>query len=85
MAAARYVVHAIKNISVFSRLNRNYAWGQDSWRDFVAAMKMLGPRGDVDKKLFPKLFVGEISALSTSGSQFIHSSFYHGDLEAFVF
>ena len=43
----------------------------------------------MDKELFPKLFVGEygaeISALSTSGSQLIHSSFYDGDLEAFVF
>jgi branched-chain amino acid transport system substrate-binding protein len=89
VGAARYVVHAIKNISVFSGLNQNYAWGQDSWRDFVAAMKVLAPKATVDKELFPKLFVGEygaeISALSTSGSQLIHSSFYDGDLEAFVF
>jgi branched-chain amino acid transport system substrate-binding protein len=89
VAAARYVVHAIKDISAFSGLNQNYAWGQDSWRDFVAAMKVLAPKAAVDKALFPKLFAGEygaeISALSTSGSQFIHSSFYDGDLEAFVF
>jgi branched-chain amino acid transport system substrate-binding protein len=83
------VVHAIKDISAFSGLNQNYAWGQDSWRDFVAAMKVLASKATVDKVLFPKLFAGEygaeISALSTSGSQFIHSSFYDGDLEAFVF
>jgi branched-chain amino acid transport system substrate-binding protein len=89
VAAARYVVHAIKDISAFSGINQNYAWGQDSWRDFVAAMKVLAPKATVDKQLFPKLFAGEygaeISALSTSGSQFIHSSFYDGDLEAFVF
>jgi branched-chain amino acid transport system substrate-binding protein len=89
VAAARYVVHAIKDISAFSGLNQNYAWGQDSWRDFVAAMKVLASKATVDKVLFPKLFAGEygaeISALSTSGSQFIHSSFYDGDLEAFVF
>jgi branched-chain amino acid transport system substrate-binding protein len=59
VGAARYVVHAIKNISVFSGLNQNYAWGQDSWRDFVAAMKVLAPQASVDKELFPKLFVGE--------------------------
>jgi branched-chain amino acid transport system substrate-binding protein len=89
VAAARYVVHAIKDLSAFSGLNQNYAWGQDSWRDFVAAMKVLAPKATVDKELFPKLFAGEygaeISALSTSGSQIIHSSFYDGDLEAFVF
>jgi branched-chain amino acid transport system substrate-binding protein len=89
VAAARYVVHAIKDISAFSGINQNYAWGQDSWRDFVAAMKVLAPRATVDKALFPKLFAGEygaeISALSTSSSQFIHSSFYDGDLEALVF
>jgi branched-chain amino acid transport system substrate-binding protein len=89
VAAARYVVHAIKDISAFSGLNQNYAWGQDSWRDFAGAMKVLAPKATVDKVLFPKLFAGEygaeISALSTSGSQFIHSSFYDGDLEAFVF
>jgi branched-chain amino acid transport system substrate-binding protein len=28
VAAARYVVHAIKDISAFSGLNQNYAWGQ---------------------------------------------------------
>jgi branched-chain amino acid transport system substrate-binding protein len=89
VAAARYVVHAIKDISAFSGLNQNYAWGQDSWRDFVAAMKVLAPKATIDKELFPKLFAGEygaeISALSTSDSQIIHSSFYDGDLEAFVF
>jgi len=89
VAAAHYVVHAIKDISVYSGINQNYAWGQDSWRDFVAAMKVLAPKAAVDKELFPKLFAGEygaeISTLSTSSSQFIHSSFYDGDLEAFVF
>ena len=47
------------------------------------------PKAAVDKELFPKLFAGEygaeISTLLTSNSQFIHSSFYDGDLEAFVF
>lgn len=89
VAAARYATHSIKDISTYSGLNQNYAWGQDSWRDFVLAMKVLAPKAGVDKELFPKLFAGEygaeISALLTSSSQFIHSSFYDGDLEAFVF
>ena len=50
---------------------------------------MLAPKASADKELFPKLFAGEfgaeILALLTSNAQFIHSSFYDGDLEAFVF
>ena len=89
VAAAHYVLHALKDSSVYSGLNQNYAWGQDSWRDFTLAMKVLAPKATVDKELFPKLFAGEygaeISTLLTSNSKFIHSSFYDGDLEAFVY
>jgi branched-chain amino acid transport system substrate-binding protein len=89
VAAARYVTQKLKDISSYSGLNQNYAWGQDSWRDFVLAMKVLASKATVDKELFPKLFAGEygaeISSLLTSSSHFIHSSFYDGDLEAFVF
>jgi branched-chain amino acid transport system substrate-binding protein len=78
-----------KNISVYSGINQNYAWGQDSWRDFNLSMKTLAPQATTDKVLFPKLFAGEfgaeISALLTSNSQFIHSSFFDGDLEAFIY
>ena len=89
VAAARYVIDRKKNITVYSGINQNYAWGQDSWRDFQLAMKTFAPRATVDKVLFPKLFAGEfgaeISALLTSRSQIIHSSFYDGDLESFIF
>lgn len=89
VAAAHYVLHVLKDASVFSGINQNYAWGQDSWRDFKLAMKVLDPKATVDKELFPKLFAGEygaeISTLLTSSSKFIHSSFYDGDLEAFVY
>jgi branched-chain amino acid transport system substrate-binding protein len=89
VAAARYVIDKIKNIKSFSGINQNYAWGQDSWRDFVAAMKDLAPNVTPDKILFPKLFAGEygaeISTLLTSSSNLLHTSFYDGDLEAFVY
>jgi branched-chain amino acid transport system substrate-binding protein len=89
VAAARYVLSRIKDISVYSGINQNYAWGQDSWRDFGLAMKDLAPKATVDKSLFTKLFGGEygaeISTLLTSNAQFIHSSFYDGDLEAFIY
>jgi branched-chain amino acid transport system substrate-binding protein len=89
VAAAKYVLAKMKDLSVYSGLNQNYAWGQDSWRDFRLAMKDLDAKITVDKELFPKLFAGEygaeISTLLTSNAQVIHSSFYDGDLEAFIY
>jgi branched-chain amino acid transport system substrate-binding protein len=89
VAAARYLLAKKKNLTSFSGINQNYAWGQDSWRDFVGAMKVLAPKVEVDKVLFPKLFAGEygaeVSTLLTSKSQALHTSFYDGDLEGFVY
>ena len=89
VSAAKYVVSKFKDISIYSGINQNYAWGQDSWRDFRLTMKDLDPKATVDKELFPKLFAGEygaeISTLLTSNAQIVHSSFYDGDLEAFIY
>jgi branched-chain amino acid transport system substrate-binding protein len=89
VAAARYALSKLKTVNTYSGINQNYAWGQDSWRDFTLAMKTLAPQATADKVLFPKLFAGEfgaeISALLTSNAQVIHSSFYDGDLEAFIY
>jgi branched-chain amino acid transport system substrate-binding protein len=89
VSTAKYVLSKFKDISIYSGINQNYAWGQDSWRDFRLTMKNLDPKATVDKELFPKLFAGEygaeISTLLTSSAQFIHSSFYDGDLEAFIY
>jgi branched-chain amino acid transport system substrate-binding protein len=89
VAAARYLLAKKPDITSYSGINQNYAWGQDSWRDFVGAMQVLAPKITVDKVLFPKLFAGEygaeISTLLTSKSQVLHTSFYDGDLEAFLY
>jgi branched-chain amino acid transport system substrate-binding protein len=89
LGAARYLLTKKKDINLFSGLNQNYAWGQDSWRDFVGAMNVLAPNAKIDKELFPKLFAGEygaeISTLLTSQSQALHSSFWDGDLESFIY
>ncbi len=86
--AARYLISRKKNVTLFSGINQNYAWGQDSWRDFVGAMGVLAPKAKADKVLFPKLFQGEfgaeISTLLTSKSEAVHSSFWDGDLESFI-
>ncbi|AMN43050.1 ABC transporter substrate-binding protein [Rhodoplanes sp. Z2-YC6860] len=89
VAAARFLLAKKKDITAFSGINQNYAWGQDSWRDFVGAMKVLAPKATVEKELMPKLFAGEygaeISTLLTSKSQVVHTSFWDGDLEGFVY
>lgn len=89
VGAARYLVAKKKNLTSYSGINQNYAWGQDSWRDFVGAMKVLAPKAEADKVLFPKLFAGEygaeVSTLLTSKSQALHTSFWDGDLEGFIY
>ena len=90
VGAARYIVDKFKGkIKGYVGLNQNYAWGQDSWRDFSLAMKTLAPDVKPAKKQqFPKLFSGqygsEISALLRGKEDIVHSSFWGGDLEAFI-
>jgi branched-chain amino acid transport system substrate-binding protein len=88
VGAARYALKRFPELASYSGINQNYAWGQDSWRDFVAALKSIAPKAKADKELFPKLFAGEygaeISALLTASSQVVHSSFWNGDLESFI-
>jgi branched-chain amino acid transport system substrate-binding protein len=91
VSAARYVVAKMgdKAKKGFSGINQNYAWGQDSWRDFRLAMGVLMPSSKPSKKhQMPKIFAGqygsEISALSREKVDLVHSSFWGGDLEAFM-
>ena len=89
VAAARYLLDLDPGAATVAGINQNYAWGQDSWRDFAASMAQLKPDSMVTEAHFPKLFGGqygsEISALLASGSTAIHSSFWGGDMEALVF
>jgi branched-chain amino acid transport system substrate-binding protein len=89
VAAAHYVSRNMPDVNGYVGLNQNYAWGQDSWRDFDLAMKVLAPKVKAAKKQqFPKLFSGqygtEISALMRTKQSLVHSSFWGGDLEAFI-
>ena len=89
VGAALYVKKKLGDVSNYAGINQNYAWGQDSWRDFVLAMKAIEPDATVSKELFPKLFAGEygseISALLVSNAGVLHSSLWGGDLESFIF
>ncbi len=88
VGAALYLKAAKPKIKSIAGLNQNYAWGQDSWGDFEAAMKQLVPGIEVKTSQMPKLFAGqynaEISALLVSGAGAVHSSFWSGDLEALI-
>jgi len=86
--AARYLIAEHGKPASISGVNQNYAWGQDSWADFVRAMAALAPEAEVGDALFPKLFAGqygaEISALTVSGADAVFSSMWGGDLESFL-
>ena len=88
VGAALYARENRPGIKKISGINQNYAWGQDSWSDFELAMKQLVPATQTATSQMPKLFAGqfntEISTLLSSGADVIHSSFWNGDLEAFI-
>jgi branched-chain amino acid transport system substrate-binding protein len=88
VAAARYVREHLPNATRIAGINQNYSWGQDSWKDFEASMKALAPGVEVTTSQMPKLFSSqygsEISVLLAGNPDVIHSSFWGGDLEAFI-
>ena len=91
VGAAHYVVKKLRGDvqDGYMGINQNYAWGQDAWRDFNLAMQTLAPEFKPAKKQqFPKLFSGqygtEISVLLRAKQKLVHSSFWGGDLEAFI-
>ncbi len=88
VAAAKYVLDSKAISSSFAGINQNYAWGQDSWRDFSASMNVLKKESKSVSEQFPKIFAGqygsEISALLTKKPDVVHSSFWGGDMEALV-
>jgi len=90
VAAAMYVKEMFPNTKGYTGINQNYAWGQDSWRDFDLTMKQIMPNTKASQNMqFPKIFAGqygsEISAMSLDEADLVHSSFWGGDLEAFIF
>ncbi len=90
VSLAHYVAQKLKDKKGYTGINQNYAWGQDSWRDFDLAMKVVAPaQKQTTTPQFPKLFSGqygtEVSAMLRAPEQIVHSSFWAGDLEALVF
>ena len=88
VALAKYVREKFPDTARIAGINQNYAWGQDSWRDFEGSMKVTTPGVQVVTSQMPKLFAGqygaEISALLESKADVVHTSLWGGDLEAFI-
>ncbi len=87
-ALARYTVGVDPNVKTLAGIDQNYDWGQESWKLFLAAMEQLKPGIQVTASQFPKLLSGQygadISTLLTGRPDAIYTSFWGGDLEAFI-
>jgi branched-chain amino acid transport system substrate-binding protein len=88
VALARYMKSRNIKAGTYSLINQDYAWGQDSRADFIAAMAQLYPDAKQEADLLPKFGAGqygtEISALARAGSDVIYSSLWGGDLQALI-
>ena len=88
VALIRYMKAKNIKMETFSAINQDYAWGQDSKADFVAAAGQIFPNAKLGTDLLPKFGAGqygtEISALVGAGSDVVYSSLWGGDLQAFI-
>ncbi len=88
VALARYLKARNVKVETFNLINQDYAWGQDSKKDFTWSMEKLFPAAKPGEDLLPKFGAGqygtEISALMAKPADVTHSSLWGGDLQAFI-
>ncbi len=88
VALARYLKAKNIKVDTFNLINLDYAWGQDSKKDFIGSMEKIFPAAKVGQDLLPKFGAGqygtEISALMSKPADVTHSSLWGGDLQAFI-
>lgn len=88
VALIRYMKSRNVKMETFAAINQDYAWGQDSRADFVAAASQIFPNAKLVADLLPKFGAGqygtEISALVGAGADVVYSSLWGGDLQAFI-
>ena len=88
VSLARYLKARNIKVETFNMINQDYAWGQDSKKDFTWSMEKLYPGAKPGEDLLPKFGAGqygtEISALMAKPADVTHSSLWGGDLQAFV-
>lgn len=88
VAAARYLKARNIKVNTFNMINQDYAWGQDSLKDFTLSMSALYPQAKVLADQRPKFGAGqygtEISQLMSQPADVTHSSLWGGDLQAMI-
>ena len=88
VALARYLKARNIPVKSFNMINQDYAWGQDSRKDFILSMEKLYPDAKPGEDLLPKFGAGqygtEISALMAKPADLVHSSLWGGDLQALI-
>ena len=88
VALARYLKARKVPVKNFNLINQDYAWGQDSRKDFILSMANLYPDAKSGVDQLPKFGAGqygtEISALMSKPADLTHSSLWGGDLQAFI-
>jgi len=88
VSMARYLKARKIPVNSYSMINQDYAWGQDSRKDFMLSMSNLYPEAKPIVDQLPKMGAGqygtEISALMSEPVDLIHSSLWGGDLQAFI-
>ena len=88
VALARYLKARNVKVERYNMINQDYAWGQDSRKDFMLAMEQLYKGAKVDADLLPKFGAGqygtEVSVLLNKPADILHSSLWGGDLQAFI-
>ncbi|MEM2294055.1 MAG: ABC transporter substrate-binding protein [Nitrososphaerota archaeon] len=88
VGAAFAAVKLIPDLKRVGVLNQDYAWGRDNATVFLAAIKKLKPDVEIVSEYYSKLYETDytpfITKLMTDNPQFVYSSYWGGDLIAFV-
>jgi branched-chain amino acid transport system substrate-binding protein len=88
ISLTRYMKSRNIKAETYNMINQDYAWGQDSKADFMAAMGVLYPNAKPGADLLPKFGAGqygtEVSALAGRQADITYSSMWGGDLQALI-
>lgn len=88
VGAAFAAIKAIPNLKKVGVLHQDYAWGRDNATVFMAAIKKLRPEVEIVSEYYSKLYETDytpfITKLLADGPEFVYSSYWGGDLIAFV-
>ncbi len=88
VSLVRYLKSRNIKIDKFNTIHQDYAWGQDSKKDFILSMEQFYKGSKHEADMLPKFGAGqygtEISALLAKPVDVVNSSLWGGDLQAFV-